>query len=75
MSASEKVLETVVDIAYYAGSFDYFSGDSRRDVREIMWWAKEFETLHENTDWDRLDYMIEIESYTQNKLLRARTLI
>lgn len=63
-----KLLETVADIAYYAGQKSYYSGNSRQDMMDFIWWAKEFEEFHENTDWDTIDYMLTIEEYTEKKL-------
>lgn len=59
-----KLLETIADIAYHFGQKGYYSGDSRADNANFIWWAKEFENSHKDTDWDNVDYMLTIEAYT-----------
>ena len=71
---TKRLLETIADISYIAGQTQYFSGDSRRDISEMIFWAKEFEEIHKNTDWDREDYIITINGFAINKL-REATLI
>jgi len=39
-----------------AGYYNHYSGDSRFDVRMYISWAKEFEKIHTNTNWDKRDY-------------------
>jgi hypothetical protein len=63
-----KLLETLADIAYMAGQRGFFSGDSREDIAEFISWAKEFEALNEDTDWDETDYQLAIEAFMDNKL-------
>jgi hypothetical protein len=63
-----KLLEALSDIAYLAGQKGFFSGDSRNDIAEFIIWAKEFEEIHDETDWDEVDYMETIEAFTLNKL-------
>lgn len=63
-----KLLEALADIAYLAGQKGFFSGDSRNDINEFILWAKEFETIHDETDWDEQDYHTAIEAFTLNKL-------
>ena len=63
-----RVSETVADIAYIAGTKGYYSGDSRADMRTFIWWAEQFETLHNDNDWGKDDYIITIEDYTHQKL-------
>ncbi len=67
---NQKLLEAVADIAYYAGYKRYYSGNSRADIFTFIWWAKEFEKLHDHTDWDEKekDYMISIEEFTAQKI-------
>ena len=62
------ILETVADIAYIAGTHRYYSSDSRADIRQFIWWAEQFEKLHNDTDWGADDYIIKIEDYTHRKL-------
>jgi hypothetical protein len=63
-----KLLEALADIAYLAGQKGFFSGDSRQDIAEFISWAKEFETMHDETNWDEVDYHDAIEAFTLNKL-------
>lgn len=63
-----KLLEALADIAYIAGQRGFFSGDSREDIAEFISWAKEFEALNEDTDWDETDYQQAIEAFMDNKL-------
>jgi len=63
-----KLLEALADIAYLAGQKGFFSGDSRNDINEFIIWAKEFEAVHEDTNWDEVDYLTAIEAFTENKL-------
>lgn len=63
-----KLLEALADIAYLAGQKGFFSGDSREDIAEFISWAREFETVHEDTNWDEVDYYDTLEAFTLNKL-------
>ena len=60
--------ETLADIAYIAGYHQYYSGDSRMDMSEIIAWAHEFETMHQDTDGDEEDYMLAVEAFAKGKL-------
>lgn len=70
--SKQKLLESVADIAYIAGNSRYYSGNSREDISEFIYWAEEFEKKHKHTDWDREDYLTEIINYTESKLKEAR---
>ena len=63
-----RLLETLADISYICGQRGFFSGDSRQDIAEFIRWAREFEAIHEDTDWDEIDYHDTIEAFAQNKL-------
>jgi len=63
-----KILETVADIAYTAGYHQYYSGNSRADISEYIQWANEFEKIHQETDWDKIDYILSVEKYTEAKI-------
>ena len=63
-----KLLEAVADISYIAGTEKQSSGNSRFDISEYIWWAKEFEEIHKNTDWGNEDYMLAIEQYANDKI-------
>jgi hypothetical protein len=65
-----KLLETIADIAFYAGQKNFYSGDSRADILEFINWAKEFENFHRFTDWDEhsIDYIWAIEEFTESRI-------
>ncbi|SDL85929.1 hypothetical protein SAMN04488090_2011 [Siphonobacter aquaeclarae] len=63
-----KILETLADISYYAGLEGYYSGDSRADISNFICWAREFEKIHQDTDWDVSNYMLAIEEYANIKI-------
>lgn len=63
-----KLFEAIADIAFMAGQKGFFSGDSREDIAEFVKWAKEFEAIHEETNWDEVDYTHSIEAFTAHKL-------
>jgi hypothetical protein len=67
----DKIHETIADIAYIAGSKGYFTGDSRGDISEFIYWAKQFETINKFTDWNVKDYISKIEEFTGAKLKSA----
>lgn len=62
--------ETIADIAYLAGQFGYYSGDSRADMNFFVSLAKEFEEKYKSIDWETsdLDYMTEVENFATLKL-------
>lgn len=68
-----KLLESVADIAHYAGQMKFYSGDSRADISEFIRWAKEFEDIHHTTNWDEhnVDYIWAIEEFTESKINAA----
>ena len=63
-----KLFEAIADIAFIAGQKGFCSGDSREDIAEIIRWGKEFEAIHEETDWDDTDYTTAIEAFAANKM-------
>lgn len=65
-----KLFETIADIAYTAGQKGYYSGNSRADMQDFIYWAKEFEKKHKKIDWEEtiLDYMEEIEHFANEKM-------
>lgn len=65
---NQKLFDAIADIAYAAGYNNHYSGNSRLDIAEYILWAKEFEKIHKRTNWDELDYMLEIEKFAENKL-------
>lgn len=68
----ERLIETVADIAYIFGSQGYFSGDSRADIQEVIYLAKEFEK--QNSDWEKVDYLNLIHDYSYSKLQELHSL-
>jgi hypothetical protein len=66
-----KLLQAVADISYIAGYEKHYSGNSRFDISEYIWWAKEFEQIHKKTDWDNEDYMLAIEQFATEKIKQA----
>lgn len=68
IETDRKLYEAISDISYIAGCQNYYSGDSRADIDDFIYWAKEFERIHNETDWEENDYMIMIEEYTINKI-------
>jgi len=63
-----KLFEAIADISFIAGQKGFFSGDSRTDIAEFITWAKEFEDMHEETNWDEIDYQEAVEAFTGHKL-------
>jgi hypothetical protein len=63
-----KLLQTVSDISYIAGYSNHYSGNSRFDIAQYIAWAKEFENIHQNTNWDFDDYMLLIEAFANRKI-------
>ena len=68
---NEKLLETVADIAYIFGELGYFSGDSRNDIQEIIFLAKEFEKS--SPDWYNNDYILEVSEFAYSKIKELRS--
>ncbi|MGC3979026.1 MAG: hypothetical protein QM751_12870 [Paludibacteraceae bacterium] len=66
-----KIFETIADISYIAGYMNYYSGNSRFDIREFLSWAKEFEKIHAKTNWDEQDYMLVVERFTNEKIIQS----
>jgi len=63
-----KLLETIADISYIAGYNQHYSGNSRFDISEYIYWANEFEENHKYTDWTDKDYMCLVEKFVSQKL-------
>jgi len=64
--------ETIADISYIAGHRRYYSGDSRMDMSNFIFWAKEFEKMNQNEVWEERDYMLEIEAFANKKINESR---
>jgi hypothetical protein len=67
-----RLLETIADIAYTFGANGYFSGNSREDILEIIFFAKEFE--RQKHDWDKEDYISLIHDFSILKLEELKLL-
>ncbi|MDF7815279.1 hypothetical protein [Hymenobacter sp. YC55] len=65
---NQSLLEALADIAFTAGHCKYYNGDSREAISEFIRWAKEFEELHKNTDWDSGDYIETVEAFAVVKM-------
>jgi len=63
-----KLLETLANIAYIAGYKRYYSGTYQDDINEFISWATEFELMHKNTNWKKLNYRYAIEQFAKDKL-------
>lgn len=63
-----KLFESIADIAFIAGQKGFFSGDSRADIDQFISWAKEFEAMHDETNWDEVDYKDCVEAFALAKL-------
>lgn len=74
------IQETIADIAYYAGQYGYYSGDSRADMQTFIDLAYEFEKKYRKVDWNDLpakhpDYMEAVEAFVFKKLKLKSKLI
>lgn len=69
---NRKMHETIADISYIAGHRRYYSGDSRMDMSNFIFWAKEFEKMNQNEVWEERDYMLEIEAFANQKINESR---
>jgi len=58
-------------ISYIAGYKNHYSGNSRFDIRQYISWAHEFETIYAKTNWEDQDYMLAVESFTNEKIMRS----
>ena len=74
MAKKDYLLTSVADIAFNAATLGFFSGNSREDNANFIWWAKEFEKEHKDTDWETtdLDYVIEIDRFSAKKMLEYK---
>ena len=68
---NHRIFETIADISYMAGYNNHYSGNSRFDVRRYISWAKEFEKIQANTNWDQNDYLIAVEKFTNEKIEKS----
>jgi hypothetical protein len=73
MPPSQRTMETIAEIAYIAGEFQYYGGDSRKDIAEYFEWAEEFESARQvdpdgNETYGGLDYISAIWDFTRRKI-------
>lgn len=65
--------ETVADIAYNCGHSRFrISDNSRENIGRIVSWAKEFNDMHRETDWNEVDYIETIDTFTEAKIAEYR---
>ncbi|MBI2270450.1 MAG: hypothetical protein HYU69_08865 [Bacteroidetes bacterium] len=64
----QKLLETVADIAYIAGQMKFYSGDSRADISNFIYWANEFEKKNLKTNWEEANYILAIQEFAKEKI-------
>jgi hypothetical protein len=67
-----KIFETIADISYIAGYKNHYSGDSRFDIRQYIYWATEFEEIYAKTNWGEQDYMLAVERFTNEKIMQSK---
>lgn len=66
--------EAIADISLHIGASRFITHNSRLVIEYIIEWAKEFEALHEATEWGvttDLEYMEAIEIFTADKIKYA----
>jgi len=66
--SKRKLMETVADISYIAGTKNYFTGDSRANISEFIFLAQQFEKAHKGTNWNEVDYISAVENFTREQL-------
>jgi hypothetical protein len=64
----QKFIETIAEIAYIAGVRQYYSGDSRADISDFLFWAEEFEQINAEVDWTEEDYISSVERFADEKI-------
>lgn len=64
------LMETVADIAYYAGEIGFYGGNSRKDMQDFIQWTKDFQDQYKDVDWNTTDlsYMLEVDKFSLKKL-------
>lgn len=64
----EQLQEVIADIAFNAGSMRPEDINSRHLISCVIIWAKEFQQMHSETDWEETDYISTIDAYAAEKL-------
>jgi hypothetical protein len=72
---SRKLLEATADIAYIAGVKGYYSGNSRADINNFIYWAEQFEKQNKKTDWDSESYIKAIEDFVESKFAEKEGIV
>lgn len=72
-ASNPTIQETIADIAYAAGIYGYYSGDSRADMQTFIHLAEQFEKKYKDVDWedlpkDHLDYMEAVDAFAKEEL-------
>ena len=62
------LLKIIANIAYIAGSEGYNTENFNTDAENFIRWAKEFNELHENTDWNQINFFSTIFEYMKQKI-------
>lgn len=65
---NQKLLEAIADIACIAGEMKFYSGDSRADISNFIYWANEFETKNLKTNWEEVNYILAIQEFAKEKI-------
>lgn len=70
---TRKLMEAVADIAFVAGGYRHYSGDSRKDISDYIQWAIEFESLAKeepdgSVTYNGKEYMEAVEWFALDKV-------
>lgn len=71
--SSEKLLQTLVVIAYDLGANAYYTEDSMADIQTAIQLAKEFEEQHRDTDWTEEDWLLAVTDYSKLQIQKLMT--
>lgn len=67
-----QLCEAVADIAFIAGTRNYYGGNSREDIADFLQWAEEFESKWKGKEWGADDtdddYIDEITKFVCAKI-------
>ena len=67
------IMEALADLAFIAGRNEYHTGDSRKDVEDLIQWAIEFENLRKDNadgsvEYEGTEYMMAVENFAERKM-------
>lgn len=72
-TGSQRLLETVADIAYNAGADRICEGnDSQAVIESIIEWAREFEQKNVTNDWREDDYILAVNEFYREKAIEFK---